>query len=99
MARHQGPSFQQDNVRSHTDRISLECLRAVNTLLWPAWSPDSGTPEYHRPGTATATRGLLAMDHAILNHGHVTWTKLKLAPSSPNYHTTPTGERLSSRQI
>ncbi|GFU06293.1 uncharacterized protein TNCV_4765881 [Trichonephila clavipes] len=37
----------------------------------------------------TATRGLLATDHVILNHGQVTWTTPELAPPSPNYHTTP----------
>ncbi|GFX36004.1 low-density lipoprotein receptor-related protein 4 [Trichonephila clavipes] len=36
-----------------------------------------------------ATRGLLAMDHVILNHGQVTWTTPELAPPSPNYYTTP----------
>ncbi|GFW72655.1 hypothetical protein TNCV_3798831 [Trichonephila clavipes] len=46
-----------------------------------------------------ATRGLLATDHVILNHGQVTWTTPELAPHSPNYHTTPTGGRFSSRQI
>ncbi|GFV18058.1 hypothetical protein TNCV_168621 [Trichonephila clavipes] len=46
-----------------------------------------------------ATRGLLATDHVILNHGQVTWTTPELAPPSPNYHTTPTGGRFSSRQI
>ncbi|GFT11138.1 hypothetical protein TNCV_1084861 [Trichonephila clavipes] len=39
-----------------------------------------------------ATRGLLATDHVILSHGQVTWTTPELAPSSPNYHTTPTGK-------
>ncbi|GFU05740.1 hypothetical protein TNCV_1005221 [Trichonephila clavipes] len=34
-----------------------------------------------------------------LNHGQVTWTTPELAPPSPNYHTTPTGGRFSSRQI
>ncbi|GFY34469.1 uncharacterized protein TNCV_2821551 [Trichonephila clavipes] len=36
-----------------------------------------------------ATRGLLATDHVILNHGQVTWTTPELAPLSPKYHTTP----------
>ncbi|GFT53494.1 hypothetical protein TNCV_3324771 [Trichonephila clavipes] len=40
---------------------------------------------------ADATRGLLATDHVILNHGQVTWTTPELAPPSPNYHTTPAG--------
>ncbi|GFX05445.1 hypothetical protein TNCV_1007671 [Trichonephila clavipes] len=47
----------------------------------------------------SATLGLLATDHVILNHGQVTWTTPELAPPSPNYHTTPTGGRFSSRQI
>ncbi|GFW43792.1 hypothetical protein TNCV_4771411 [Trichonephila clavipes] len=42
----------------------------------------------------SATRGLLATDHVILNHGQVTWTTPELTPPSPNYHTTSTG-RLS----
>ncbi|GFU77857.1 hypothetical protein TNCV_1138651 [Trichonephila clavipes] len=46
-----------------------------------------------------ATRGLLVKDHVILNHGHVTWMTPELASPSPNYHTTPTGGRFSSRQI
>ncbi|GFT56684.1 hypothetical protein TNCV_1268351 [Trichonephila clavipes] len=46
-----------------------------------------------------ATRGLLATDHVILNHGQVTWTTPELAPPSPNYHITPTGGRFSARQI
>ncbi|GFU96454.1 uncharacterized protein TNCV_90271 [Trichonephila clavipes] len=36
-----------------------------------------------------ATRGLLATDHVILNHGQVTWTTPELAPP---LHTTPTGD-------
>ncbi|GFX21120.1 hypothetical protein TNCV_4366991 [Trichonephila clavipes] len=45
------------------------------------------------------TRGLLATDHVIWNHGQVTWTTPELASSSPNYQSTPTGGRFSSRQI
>ncbi|GFV73741.1 hypothetical protein TNCV_3548901 [Trichonephila clavipes] len=45
-----------------------------------------------------ATRGLLATDHVILNHGQVTWTTPELEPPSPNYHTTPTGGRFSSQR-
>ncbi|GFV49697.1 hypothetical protein TNCV_4042711 [Trichonephila clavipes] len=47
----------------------------------------------------SATRGLLATDHVILNHGQGTSTAPELAPPSPNYHTKPTGGRFSSRQI
>ncbi|GFX03346.1 hypothetical protein TNCV_3555731 [Trichonephila clavipes] len=34
-----------------------------------------------------------------LNRGQVTWTTPELASPSPNYPTTPTGGRLSFRQI
>ncbi|GFV62990.1 uncharacterized protein TNCV_3177831 [Trichonephila clavipes] len=37
--------------------------------------------------TSLTTRGLLAMDHVILNHGQVTWTTPELAP--PLLTTTP----------
>ncbi|GFS61208.1 uncharacterized protein TNCV_3104691 [Trichonephila clavipes] len=44
-----------------------------------------------------ATRGLLATDHVILNHGQVTRTTPELAPRSPNYHTSPhQGEDVSA---
>ncbi|GFX48257.1 hypothetical protein TNCV_2920741 [Trichonephila clavipes] len=55
--------------------------------------------ESRRRSHCSATLGLLVMDHVILNHGQVTWTTPELAPSSPNYNTTPTGGRFSSRQI
>ncbi|GFW97806.1 uncharacterized protein TNCV_1425691 [Trichonephila clavipes] len=35
----------------------------------------------------------------ILNHGQGTWTTPELAPFSPNHPITPTGGRLSPRQI
>ncbi|GFV38002.1 uncharacterized protein TNCV_3626221 [Trichonephila clavipes] len=41
---------------------------------------------------AHATRGFLATDLVILNHGQVTWTTPELVPP-PNYHTTSTGGR------
>ncbi|GFY06804.1 hypothetical protein TNCV_482091 [Trichonephila clavipes] len=44
--------------------------------------------------TPTSTRGLLATDLVILNHAQVTRTTPELAPPSPNYHITSTGERL-----
>ncbi|GFV00328.1 transposable element Tc1 transposase [Trichonephila clavipes] len=46
----------------------------------------------------SATRGLLTTDLVSLNHGQVMKTTPELVPTSPNYHTTPTEERLSSRQ-
>ncbi|GFV12067.1 uncharacterized protein TNCV_669981 [Trichonephila clavipes] len=39
------------------------------------------------PHGRAATRGLLATDHVILNHGQVTWTTPELAP--PLLATTP----------
>ncbi|GFX93592.1 hypothetical protein TNCV_1587691 [Trichonephila clavipes] len=57
-------------------------------------------PRGRRSSTRARTaRGLLATDLVILNHGQVTWTTPELAPTSPNYHTSPTGGRFSSRQI
>ncbi|GFU58488.1 hypothetical protein TNCV_697491 [Trichonephila clavipes] len=44
----------------------------------------------------SATRGLLATDHVILNHGQVTWTTPELAPPSPNYHTNGRTFQLST---
>ncbi|GFS90363.1 transposable element Tc1 transposase [Trichonephila clavipes] len=46
MARHPGASFQQDNAKPHTARISLDCLRVVNTLPLPAGSPDLSPIEH-----------------------------------------------------
>ncbi|GFU66143.1 hypothetical protein TNCV_2858161 [Trichonephila clavipes] len=46
------------------------------------------------------TRRLLTTDSEILNHGQVIRTTPELAPPShPNFHTTPTGGRLNTRQI
>ncbi|GFY36600.1 hypothetical protein TNCV_28051 [Trichonephila clavipes] len=73
-------------------------IRTCDTLATNSGSKPLG---YHRHSSEDkeATRGLLATDHVILNHGQVTWTTPELAPPSPNYHTTPTGGRFSSRQI
>ena len=40
--------FQQDNVRSHTARLSMNCLQAnnVNTLPWPSRSHDLAPIEH-----------------------------------------------------
>ncbi|GFY22780.1 retrovirus-related Pol polyprotein from transposon 412 [Trichonephila clavipes] len=45
----------------------------------------------------SATRGLLATNRVILNHGQVTWTTPEL--ELPLLTTTPTGGRFNSRQI
>ncbi|GFX33158.1 hypothetical protein TNCV_5043251 [Trichonephila clavipes] len=41
--------------------------------------------------------GFWRLNHVILSHGQVMWTTSELAHPSPNYHTTPTGGRFSSR--
>ncbi|GFV32473.1 transposable element Tc1 transposase [Trichonephila clavipes] len=35
-----GLIFQQDNAKSHTTGIAINCLTAYQTLPWPARSPD-----------------------------------------------------------
>ncbi|GFS64462.1 uncharacterized protein TNCV_3956161 [Trichonephila clavipes] len=45
------------------------------------------SPNYHTKPKGGPTRGLLATDHVILNHGQVTWTTPELAP--PLLTTTP----------
>ncbi|GFU08063.1 transposable element Tcb2 transposase [Trichonephila clavipes] len=34
-----GAIFQQENARTHTARVSQNCLRTVTTLPWPPRSP------------------------------------------------------------
>ncbi|GFV52431.1 GPS domain-containing protein [Trichonephila clavipes] len=41
-----GAIFQQDNARSHTVRISQDCLFTVTTLTWPTQSPDLSPIEH-----------------------------------------------------
>ncbi|GFU43385.1 hypothetical protein TNCV_3222531 [Trichonephila clavipes] len=43
----------------------------------------------------SAARGLLVTDLVILNQDQVTRATSQLAPSTPNFHTTPTGKHLS----
>ncbi|GFS91179.1 hypothetical protein TNCV_2215081 [Trichonephila clavipes] len=47
----------------------------------------------------SATIWFLTTDLVTLNHGQVTRTTPKLAPSSPNFHTTLTEGRLSIDRI
>ncbi|GFV99305.1 hypothetical protein TNCV_1512771 [Trichonephila clavipes] len=46
-----------------------------------------------------ATQGLFDDGPRNFEHGQMTRTANELEPPSPNYHTTPTRARLSSRQI
>ncbi|PRD31886.1 UNVERIFIED_CONTAM: hypothetical protein NCL1_22128 [Trichonephila clavipes] len=47
----------------------------------------AGLQKHYNNSTRNTTRGLLATDHVILNHGQVTWTTPELAP--PLLTTTP----------
>ncbi|GFW78025.1 hypothetical protein TNCV_134951 [Trichonephila clavipes] len=47
---------------------------------------ETRTPEL-APPLRVSTRGLLATDHVILNHGQVTWMTPELAPSLLPHHT------------
>ncbi|GFW68204.1 transposable element Tcb1 transposase [Trichonephila clavipes] len=40
MQRLPGAIFQQVSARTHTARMSQDCLRTITTLHWPARSPD-----------------------------------------------------------
>ncbi|GFY22099.1 transposable element Tcb2 transposase [Trichonephila clavipes] len=40
-----GAIFQQDNARPHTARVAQDFLRHLQTLPWPARSPDSSPLE------------------------------------------------------
>ncbi|GFS54794.1 uncharacterized protein TNCV_3575451 [Trichonephila clavipes] len=60
---------------AHCCTTHWESEKIVSLTDWMLTSPCS------------ATRGLLATDHVILNHGQVTWTTPELAP--PLLITTP----------
>ncbi|GFW37911.1 hypothetical protein TNCV_4631131 [Trichonephila clavipes] len=107
-----GPRAESSKFAITLDKSNHSCLEAVTGLFryrhstLPSVSRWMGErtrylllSELILTSHCTATRGLLATDHVILNHGQVTWTTPELAPPSPNYHTTPTGGRFSSRQI
>ncbi|GFV57609.1 transposable element Tc3 transposase [Trichonephila clavipes] len=62
-------------------------IRELRLALQDEWA---AMPQQLIDTLCRTTRGLLATNHVILNHGQVTWTTPELAPSSPNFHTTPT---------
>ncbi|GFX50450.1 hypothetical protein TNCV_770221 [Trichonephila clavipes] len=86
--------------RAFVRPITEQCM-LPEIVARPGWGARSFLVGWleSRSNCSDATRGLLATDYVILNHGQVTWTTPELAPPSPNYHTTPTGGRFSSRQI
>ncbi|UYV74872.1 hypothetical protein LAZ67_12001574 [Cordylochernes scorpioides] len=40
LSHHPGLTFQQDNDRPHTARVTMDCLQSCRNLPWPARSPD-----------------------------------------------------------
>ncbi|UYV72285.1 K02A2.6-like, partial [Cordylochernes scorpioides] len=46
LSHHPGLTFQQDNARSHTARVTMDCLQSCRTLPWPARSPDLSPIEH-----------------------------------------------------
>ncbi|GFY11340.1 transposable element Tcb1 transposase [Trichonephila clavipes] len=73
MQRVPGATFQQNNARPHTARMSQACLRTVTTLPWPARSPDLSPIEHiwdrlgQRIGHPTSWNELEARLQQILN--------------------------------
>ncbi|GFU59724.1 hypothetical protein TNCV_3186801 [Trichonephila clavipes] len=70
--------------------LTLSKVKADNLLINNHYEKIKRTKRIDK-----ATRGLLATDHVILNHGQVTWTTPELAPSS-NYHTNGRTFQLST---
>ncbi|UYV82315.1 hypothetical protein LAZ67_21001686, partial [Cordylochernes scorpioides] len=46
LSHHPGLTFQQDNARPHTARVTMNCLQSCRTLPWPARSPDLSPIEH-----------------------------------------------------
>ncbi|GFW12303.1 hypothetical protein TNCV_2489471 [Trichonephila clavipes] len=88
---------------------SFEEFRRAKNVLSPVWCsrPTTGVPLAH------ATMNFVGLDLTTSDSytrafgdgprnfepWSITWTTPELASPSPNYHTTPTGGRFSSRQI
>ncbi|GFY24793.1 hypothetical protein TNCV_2689841 [Trichonephila clavipes] len=84
---------------THEARMSVVTTGRLNQMMKHKSHFDRFDFDLILTSHCSATRGLLATDHVILNHGQVTWMTPELAPPFPNYHTTPTGGHFSSRQI
>ncbi|UYV82585.1 hypothetical protein LAZ67_22000050 [Cordylochernes scorpioides] len=46
LSHHPGLTFQQDNARPHTARVTMDCLQSCRTLPWPARSTDLSPIEH-----------------------------------------------------
>ncbi|GFT29234.1 transposon Ty3-G Gag-Pol polyprotein [Trichonephila clavipes] len=76
------------SFRKFVDNCNVQ-FRSLNSLgVSSANYGVAAVAEWYRYRTVacfvTATQGLLATDHVILNHGQVTWTTPELAPPTPH---------------
>ncbi|UYV70155.1 hypothetical protein LAZ67_7002015, partial [Cordylochernes scorpioides] len=46
LSHHPGLTFQQDNARPHTSRVTMDCLQSCRNLPWSARSPDLSPIEH-----------------------------------------------------
>ncbi|GFU98969.1 uncharacterized protein TNCV_3382141 [Trichonephila clavipes] len=84
---HKGSSWNggQDNDPCYTAGILPNNSKSTTKTILLSWSAQSLDLNPIENLWEVATRGLLATDHVIFNHGQVTWTTPELAPPSPNY--------------
>ncbi|GFV13693.1 uncharacterized protein TNCV_5009751 [Trichonephila clavipes] len=79
------PRFPSSRTPTGFDRLppdwTAHRINLMHSYSRPFWA------KFRRDEILGATRGLLATDHVILNHGQVTWTTPELAP--PLLTTTP----------
>ncbi|GFS84126.1 uncharacterized protein TNCV_2365111 [Trichonephila clavipes] len=68
---------------------SLTISRSVGKSIRRTQKSDAKLVSINIILLCSATRGLLATDLVVWNHGQVTRSPPELAPVSPNYHTTP----------
>ncbi|GFX74324.1 hypothetical protein TNCV_3452721 [Trichonephila clavipes] len=101
------PSYEGAMLAKNVKKYFLDEDSLVASYVWiknlfedtPEGLSTSEEEIFTSSGKLKAPQGLLMTEYVISNHGQVTWTTLELAPLSPNYHTTPTEGRFSSRQI
>ncbi|GFX97389.1 apple domain-containing protein [Trichonephila clavipes] len=79
-------SFDYGDPSQHVCRLSHHSVATLTHIQDP-YLDIPGVTTYEISACYNATRGLLATDHVILNHGQVTWTTPELAP--PLLTTTP----------
>ncbi|GFU65621.1 uncharacterized protein TNCV_635441 [Trichonephila clavipes] len=89
--------YENKDINNESSKKSIKCwsvfcvryrygvVRTTITVL--SYSTIAAQENQILQRKSEATRGLLATDHVILNHGQVTWTTPELAP--PLLTTTP----------